>query len=121
MLSRLVITFLPRSKCLLISWLLSPSTVILDHTALRSTKSCKTIPHHVHFSKYYISWPSQKRQIHSLNTFHGSHTGKLHFWMFVLYPLTLTPGIWAGRIQVIIRTWKCTHVSFSPRKERKWA
>ena len=30
MLSRLVITFLLRSKCLLISWLQSPSTVILD-------------------------------------------------------------------------------------------
>ena len=29
-LSRLVITFLPRSKCLLISWLHSPSAVILD-------------------------------------------------------------------------------------------
>ena len=31
MLSRLVITFLPRSKRLLISWLQSPSAVILDH------------------------------------------------------------------------------------------
>ena len=30
MLSRLVITFLPRSKCLLISWLKSPSVVILE-------------------------------------------------------------------------------------------
>ena len=30
MLSRLVIAFLPRSKCLLISWLLSLSTVILE-------------------------------------------------------------------------------------------
>ena len=30
MLSRLVITFLPRSKCLLISWLQSPSAVILE-------------------------------------------------------------------------------------------
>ena len=30
MLSRLVITFLPRSKCLLISWLQSPSAVIWD-------------------------------------------------------------------------------------------
>ena len=30
MLSRLVIAFLPRSKCLLISWLQSPSSVILD-------------------------------------------------------------------------------------------
>ena len=30
MLSRLVITFLPRSKCLLISWLKSPSAMILE-------------------------------------------------------------------------------------------
>ena len=30
MMSRLVITFLPRSKCLLISWLQSPSAVILE-------------------------------------------------------------------------------------------
>ena len=30
MLSKLVITFLPRSKCLLISWLQSPSGVILE-------------------------------------------------------------------------------------------
>ena len=32
MLSRLVITFLPRSKCLLISWLQSPSAVIFEPT-----------------------------------------------------------------------------------------
>ena len=31
MLSRLVITFLPKSKCLLVSWLQSPSAVILEH------------------------------------------------------------------------------------------
>ena len=30
MLSRLVITFLPRSMCILVSWLQSPSTVILE-------------------------------------------------------------------------------------------
>ena len=30
MLSKLVITFLPRSKCLLISWLQPPSAVILE-------------------------------------------------------------------------------------------
>ena len=30
MISRLVITFLPRSKCVLISWLRSPSAVILE-------------------------------------------------------------------------------------------
>ena len=36
MLSRLVITFLPRSKRLLISWLLSPSAVILEPPKIKS-------------------------------------------------------------------------------------
>ena len=36
MLSRLVITFLLRSKCLLISWLQSPSTVILEPKIMKS-------------------------------------------------------------------------------------
>ena len=36
MLSRLIITFLPRSKHLLISWLQSPSAVILEHPKIKS-------------------------------------------------------------------------------------
>ena len=36
MLSRLVITFLPRSKRLLISWLQSPSAVILEPPKIKS-------------------------------------------------------------------------------------
>ena len=40
-LSRLVITFLPRSKCLLISWLQSPSAVILEPRKIKSA----TVPH----------------------------------------------------------------------------
>ena len=36
MLSRLVIVFLPRSKCLLILWLQSPSTVILEPKKIKS-------------------------------------------------------------------------------------
>ena len=36
MLSRLIITFLPRSKCLLISWLQSPSAVILEPPKIKS-------------------------------------------------------------------------------------
>ena len=35
-LSRLVIAFLPRSECLLISWLQSPSAVILDPKIVKS-------------------------------------------------------------------------------------
>ena len=36
MLSRLVIAFLPRGKCLLISWLQSPSSVILEPPKIKS-------------------------------------------------------------------------------------
>ena len=36
MLSRLVIAFLPRSKCVLISWLQSPSVVILEPMKIKS-------------------------------------------------------------------------------------
>ena len=36
MLSRLIITFLPRSKRLLISWLQSPSAVILEPPKIKS-------------------------------------------------------------------------------------
>ena len=36
MLSRLVIAFLPRSKCLLISWLQSPSALILEPKKIKS-------------------------------------------------------------------------------------
>ena len=39
MLSRLVITFLPRSKHLLISWLQSPSAVILEPQKIKSVMS----------------------------------------------------------------------------------
>ena len=34
--SRFVIVFLPRSKCLLISWLQSPTTVILEPKKIKS-------------------------------------------------------------------------------------
>ena len=44
MLSRLVITFLPRSKCLLISWLQSPSAVILKPPKFCSKETNKRIP-----------------------------------------------------------------------------
>ena len=36
MLSRFVIAFLPRSKCLLISWLQSPSAVLLEPRKIKS-------------------------------------------------------------------------------------
>ena len=44
MLSRLVITFLPRSKCLLISWLQSPSPVILEAKNIKAA-TVSTLSH----------------------------------------------------------------------------
>ena len=47
MLSRLVITFLSRSKCLLILWLQSPSAVILEPTKIKSATVSPSICHEV--------------------------------------------------------------------------
>ena len=50
MLSMLVITFLPRSNCLLISWLQSPSAVILEPRKIESdtvSTVCPSISHEV--------------------------------------------------------------------------
>ena len=44
MVSRLVITFLPRSKRLLISWLQSPSAVILEPKKIKSDTVCTVSP-----------------------------------------------------------------------------
>ena len=47
MLSRLVITFLPRNKRLLISWLQSPSAVILEPPKIKSDTVSPSISHEV--------------------------------------------------------------------------
>ena len=48
MLSRLVITFLPRSKHLLISWLQSPSAVILEPRKIKSSTVSTVSPSFCH-------------------------------------------------------------------------
>ena len=47
MLSRLVMNFLPRSKCLLNSWLQSPSAVILEPKKIKSATVSPSISHEV--------------------------------------------------------------------------
>ena len=47
MLFRLVITFLPRSKCILISWLQSPSAVIWEPPKIKSVTVSPSICHKV--------------------------------------------------------------------------
>ena len=53
MLSRLVITFLPRSKHLLISWLQSPSAVILEPQKLNSATVSPSICHEQALNKHH--------------------------------------------------------------------
>ena len=61
MLPRLVIEFLPRSKCLLISWLQSPSAVILEPKKAKSDTASTVSPSISHKvmgpdAKIYIFW-----------------------------------------------------------------
>ena len=43
-LSRFIVAFLPRSKCLLVSWLQSPSAVILEPRKIKSVTVCIVSP-----------------------------------------------------------------------------
>ena len=74
MLSRLVITFLPRSKCLLISWLQSPSAVILEPIKIKSdtvSTVSPSISHEVMGSDamVFIFWMLSFKPTFSLSTF----------------------------------------------------
>ena len=57
MLSRLVITFLPRTKHLLISWLQSPSAVILEPPPQKKNEVC----HCFHCFPIYLPWSDGTR------------------------------------------------------------
>ena len=70
MLSRLVITFLPRSKCLLISWLQSPSAVILEHPPPKKNKVC----HCFCCFPIYLPWSD------------GTRCHDFRFWMLSFKP-----------------------------------
>ena len=55
MLSRLVITFLPRSTCLLISWLQSPSAVILEPRRIKSDTVSTVSPSISHVTQWLLN------------------------------------------------------------------
>ena len=70
MLSRLVITFLPRSKHLLISWLQSPSEVILEPPKIKSDTVSPSISHEVMGpdAMIFIFWMLSFKPTFSLST-----------------------------------------------------
>ena len=74
MLSRLVIAFLPRSKCLLISWLQSPSAVILDPRKIKSATVSTVFPSICHElmgldAMVLLFWPLSFKPTFSLFSF----------------------------------------------------
>ena len=76
MLSRLVITFLPRSKCLIISWLQSPSSVILEPKKIKSvtvsivfSSVCHEGMRPGHETMIFIFWMLSVKPAFSLSSF----------------------------------------------------
>ena len=71
MLSRLVITFLPRSKPLLISWLQSPSAVILEPRKIKSDTVSPSISHEVMGpdAMIFVFWMLSFKPTFSLSSF----------------------------------------------------
>ena len=74
MLSRLVITFLPRSKCLLISWLQSPSAVIVEPPKIKSD-TVSTVSPSIFYevmgldAMIFVFWMLSFKPTFSLSTF----------------------------------------------------
>ena len=73
-LSRLVITFLPKSKHLLISWLQSPSVVILEHPKIKSVTVCIVFPFICHEvmgpdAMIFVFWMLSFKPAFSLSSF----------------------------------------------------
>ena len=71
MLSRLVITFLPRSKCLLTSWLQSPSAVIWEPRKIVSAAVSTSICHEVMGpdAMILVFWMLNFKRNYSLSSF----------------------------------------------------
>ena len=95
MLSRLVITFLPRSKCLLISWLQSPSAVILEPPKIKSATVSTVSP----FISHEVMWLDAMI---------------LDFWMLSFKPtFSLSSVQEGGETEVRNEEWMSLRSSFS--------
>ena len=84
MLSRLVITFLPRSKCLLISWLQSPSIVILKPPKIKADTLSTVFPSVSHEvmgpdAMILVFWMLTFKPTFSLSSFLSRGSLVLHF------------------------------------------
>ena len=92
MLSRLVITFLPGNKCLLISWLQSPSAMILEHPKIKSATVSPSICHEVMGldAMILVFWMLSFKPTFSLSSF----TFKVFSLDFLLEQLMSSSHVW---------------------------
>ena len=126
MLSRLIITFLPRSKCLLISWLQSPSAVILEPQNIKFVTVSIVSPYICHKvtgpdAMILVFWMLSFSQLfHSLLSlssrgslvslhFLSKGWGHLHIWGYWYFS-------WQSWFQLVLHpaqhfTWYTLHIS----------
>ena len=103
MLSRLVVTFLPRSKCLLISWLQSPSAVILEPRKIKSATVSTVSPSICHEVISITSdmqmtpplWQKVKRNKKPLDE---SERGEWKSWLKAQHSENKDHGIWSHHL-----------------------
>ena len=88
-LSRLVIAFIPRSKCLLISWLHTPFAVIL--------KPNKIVSHCFHFFPIYLPW-SDGTRCHDLSLCMLSFKSTFSFSSFTFIKKLFSSSLSAIRV-----------------------
>ena len=119
MLSRLVITFLPRSKCLLISWLQSPSAVIVEPRKVKSVIASTFPPSICHevmgpdgmilvFECWVLSWlfhsplsPSSRGSLVPLH-FLPLEWYHLHIWGCWYSPSNLDSSLWFMQPRILL-------------------
>ena len=85
MLSRLIIALLPRRKCLLISWLQSPSAVILEPPKIKSATVSPSICHEVMWldAKMLVFWMLSFKPAFFYSPLSPSSKGSLVFFRFL--------------------------------------
>ena len=102
-LSRFIIAFLSRSKCLLISWLQSPSTVILEPPKIKSIPASSFSP--------FIYHEVMEAVVMILIFWMLSFTPVFSFFPFALIKVSLVPLHFLLLEWYHLQTWGCLYFS----------
>ena len=120
MLSRLVITFLPRSKCLLISWLQSPSAVILEPIKIKAATVSPSIFHEVKGpdAVILVFWVLIFKPTFSLSSFTfikrlflAQGLCHLHIWYFCIWYFSQQSWFQLVLLPAQLLSWCTLHIS----------